>query len=173
MTHKTKGRFQPKWKRPYIVETVYSNGAYHFTDPNGDTLMMQINGKFLKKYYPRSCLIHTYGQRSTSPDQVNTTSLIKDSPWSVRWIRIWDLRCLGGHQIRSLAFNGSHHGRLTPEPTEYWWYYDAWCQHWRNDKVENSDFSLITLLMIKLMLHLWSRIHPDQSDRLGFEIPNA
>jgi len=51
MTHKTKGKFQPKWERPYVVETVYSNGAYQLTKSNGDTLMIPINGKFLKKYY--------------------------------------------------------------------------------------------------------------------------
>ena len=52
MTYKTKGKFQPKWEGPYVVETVYSNGAYCHTNPNGDMLMMPINGKFLMKYYP-------------------------------------------------------------------------------------------------------------------------
>jgi len=28
MTHETKGKFQPKWEGPFIVESVYSNGAY-------------------------------------------------------------------------------------------------------------------------------------------------
>ena len=28
MTHKTKGKFQPKWEGPFVVESVYSNGAY-------------------------------------------------------------------------------------------------------------------------------------------------
>jgi len=51
MTHKTKGKFQFKWEGPYVVETVYSNGAYHLINQNGDTLMMPINKKFLKKYY--------------------------------------------------------------------------------------------------------------------------
>ena len=36
---------------PFMVETVYSNGAYYLANPNGDTLMMPINNKFLKKYY--------------------------------------------------------------------------------------------------------------------------
>jgi len=27
MTYKTKGKFQPKWEGPFMVETVYSNGA--------------------------------------------------------------------------------------------------------------------------------------------------
>jgi len=35
-----------------MVEIIYSNGAYYLTNPKGDTLMMLINGKFLKKYYP-------------------------------------------------------------------------------------------------------------------------
>ena len=52
MTHKTKGKFQPKWEGPFVVESVYSNGAYRQINPEGDILMMPINGKFLKKYYP-------------------------------------------------------------------------------------------------------------------------
>ena len=52
MMHKTKGKFQPKWEGPFIVETVYSNGAYRLANQNGEMLMMPINGKFLKKYYP-------------------------------------------------------------------------------------------------------------------------
>ena len=52
MTHKTKGKFQPKWEGPFVIETVYSNGAYRLTTAEGDLLMMPINGKFLKKYYP-------------------------------------------------------------------------------------------------------------------------
>ena len=52
MTHKTKGKFQSKWEEPFIVESVYSNGAYCLITPDGDTLMMPINGRFLKKYYP-------------------------------------------------------------------------------------------------------------------------
>jgi len=41
MTHKTKGE-----------ESVYSNGAYRLITPYGDTFMMPINSRFLKKYYP-------------------------------------------------------------------------------------------------------------------------
>jgi len=52
MTHKTKEKFQPKWEGPFIVESVNSNGAYHLITPDGDMLMMPINDKFLKKYYP-------------------------------------------------------------------------------------------------------------------------
>jgi len=52
MTHKTKGKFQPKWERLFVVESIYSNGAYRLITPDDDTLMMTINNRFLKKYYP-------------------------------------------------------------------------------------------------------------------------
>jgi len=58
MTHKTKGKFQPKWEGPFVIETVYSNGAYRLMTAEGDLLMMPMimthktKGKFLKKYYP-------------------------------------------------------------------------------------------------------------------------
>ena len=51
ITHKSKGKFQPKWEGPFVIETVYSNGAYRLTTMEGDVLMMPINGKYLKKYY--------------------------------------------------------------------------------------------------------------------------
>jgi len=49
MTHKTKGKFSPKWEGLFVIETVYSNGAYRLMTPDGDLLMMPINGKFLKE----------------------------------------------------------------------------------------------------------------------------
>ena len=52
MTHKTKGKFQPKWEGPFVVESVYSNEVYRLITPDDDTLMIPINDKFLKKYYP-------------------------------------------------------------------------------------------------------------------------
>ena len=52
MTHKIKGKFQLKWEGPFVIETVYSNGEYRLITLDGDTLMMPINGRFLKKYYP-------------------------------------------------------------------------------------------------------------------------
>jgi len=52
MMHKNKGKFQPKWEGPFVVESVYLNGAYRLITPDGDMLMMLINGRFLKKYYP-------------------------------------------------------------------------------------------------------------------------
>ena len=52
MTHKTEGKFQPKWEGPFVIETVYSNGTYRLMTSDGDLLMMPINDRFLKKYYP-------------------------------------------------------------------------------------------------------------------------
>ena len=68
MTHKTKEKFQPKWEGPFVVESVYSNRAYRLITPDGDMLMMPINGRFLKKYYP---------WQDSSHDQVNITPLTK------------------------------------------------------------------------------------------------
>ena len=52
LNSKKKGKFEPKWEGPFVVETVYSSGAYRLVTKEGDRLMMPINGKFLKKYYP-------------------------------------------------------------------------------------------------------------------------
>ena len=52
MTHKMKRKFQPKWEGPFVVESVYSNRAYRLINTEDDILMMLINDKFLKKYYP-------------------------------------------------------------------------------------------------------------------------
>ena len=56
-THKTKGKFQPKWEGPFVIETVYSNGAYRLMTPDGDTLMMPIKGRFFKRYYLDTILL--------------------------------------------------------------------------------------------------------------------
>ena len=52
ITYKIKGKFQPKWEGPFIVKSVYPNGAYRLITPSVDMLMMPINIRFLKKYYP-------------------------------------------------------------------------------------------------------------------------
>ena len=52
MTYKTKEKFQLKWEGPFIIELVYTNEAYYFITPDGDMLMVSINDRFLKKYYP-------------------------------------------------------------------------------------------------------------------------
>jgi hypothetical protein len=51
VTHKTKGKFEPKWEGPYIIEQVYDGGAYQLVDGQGERPMPPINGRFLKKYF--------------------------------------------------------------------------------------------------------------------------
>lgn len=48
ITHKSKGEFDEKWEGPFIVDTVYSNGAYSLITQDGDRYLNPINGKFLK-----------------------------------------------------------------------------------------------------------------------------
>src|SRR5436189_5676035 len=43
-THESKAKFQPKWEGSFVIETVYSNGAYRLTTMEGYVLMMPING---------------------------------------------------------------------------------------------------------------------------------
>ena len=50
MTHKTKSKFTSKWDGPYVVQEVYTNGAYKIVEENG-LRIGPINGKFLKRYY--------------------------------------------------------------------------------------------------------------------------
>jgi hypothetical protein len=51
VTHKTKGKFEPKWEGPYAIEQVYDRGAYQLADPQGAQPMPPINGRFLKKIF--------------------------------------------------------------------------------------------------------------------------
>jgi len=39
-------------EKPFVIESIYSNGAYHLITLDGDTLMMPINDISLKKHYP-------------------------------------------------------------------------------------------------------------------------
>jgi hypothetical protein len=43
-------KFLSKWDGPYVVQEVYTNGAYKIVDENG-LRIGPINGKFLKRYY--------------------------------------------------------------------------------------------------------------------------
>ncbi|KAG9458863.1 hypothetical protein H6P81_003371 [Aristolochia fimbriata] len=47
------GKFAPKWEGPFVVQEVYTNGAYKLVTPEGRRLPA-INGKFLKNF------IHEY-----------------------------------------------------------------------------------------------------------------
>ncbi|XP_074290337.1 uncharacterized protein LOC141617066 [Silene latifolia] len=49
-SHKPVGKFTSKWDGPYMVQEVYTNGAYKIADEDG-VLIGPINGKFLKRYY--------------------------------------------------------------------------------------------------------------------------
>ena len=51
VTHKTKGKFEPKWEGPYIIEQAYDGGAYQLVDHQGARPCPPINGRFLKKYF--------------------------------------------------------------------------------------------------------------------------
>jgi hypothetical protein len=51
VTHKIRGKFEPKWEGPYIVEQAYDGGAYQLIDCQGIRPMPPINGRFLKKYF--------------------------------------------------------------------------------------------------------------------------
>ena len=50
--HKSKSKFKPKWEGPFVIDKVFSNGAYALLNMEGDRCMLPINGKFLKRYYP-------------------------------------------------------------------------------------------------------------------------
>ena len=51
ITHRTKNKFISKWDGPYVVQEVYTNGAYKLVAEDG-LRIGPINGKFLKRYYP-------------------------------------------------------------------------------------------------------------------------
>lgn len=48
MMYKINGKFQPKSKWSFVVEMVYSIGAYHLINQDSDMMMISINGKFIK-----------------------------------------------------------------------------------------------------------------------------
>jgi hypothetical protein len=51
ITHKTRGKFEPKWEWPFIIEQVYDGGAYQLVDHQGLRSMPPVNGRYLKKYF--------------------------------------------------------------------------------------------------------------------------
>ena len=51
VAHKSRGKFEPKWEGPYVIEKVYDGGAYQLVDHDGKRPIPPINGRFLKKYY--------------------------------------------------------------------------------------------------------------------------
>ena len=87
-----------------------------------------------------------------------------------RWIRVWGPRCLGECQRKVSSCDRSHHGRPMPSRPSIVdiMMHDVNIE--AKNKVRNFSFRFVTLLVIMLILHLWSKLHPDQSDGLGFEI---
>ena len=51
ISHKLKSKFTSKWDGTYVIQEVYSSGAYKLVNADG-LRIGPINGKFLKKYYP-------------------------------------------------------------------------------------------------------------------------
>ena len=49
-TYRTGNKFTLKWDGPYVVQEVYTNGAYKLIDNDG-VRIGSINGKFLKCFY--------------------------------------------------------------------------------------------------------------------------
>ena len=49
-THRTGNKFTSKWDGHYVVQEVYTNGAYKLIDNDGIRIG-PINGKFLKRFY--------------------------------------------------------------------------------------------------------------------------
>ncbi|KAM2322865.1 hypothetical protein FF1_019496 [Malus domestica] len=50
ITHKTKSKFTLKWDGPYVIQEVYTNGAYLIMAEDGLKIGF-INGRFLKRHY--------------------------------------------------------------------------------------------------------------------------
>ncbi|KAM2346943.1 hypothetical protein ACFXTH_010619 [Malus domestica] len=47
------GKWSPTWEGPFVIHKVLGKGAYHLRDQTGLIHKLPINGKFLKKYYPK------------------------------------------------------------------------------------------------------------------------
>ena len=45
------GKFNPMWRRPYVVKCVLEKGAYDLVDYKGMALVEPRNGLYLKNYY--------------------------------------------------------------------------------------------------------------------------
>ena len=50
MKNRIGNKFLSKWDGPYVVQEVYTNGAYKIVDQDG-VRVNPINGRFLKQYY--------------------------------------------------------------------------------------------------------------------------
>lgn len=46
----SRGNFDQKWEGPYVVQKVFTNGAYQLVTQDGDRTLPPINGCFIKRY---------------------------------------------------------------------------------------------------------------------------
>jgi hypothetical protein len=51
ITHHMQVKFELKWEGPFVLNDVYSNGAYQIILTDGEYYPQPINGKLLKRYY--------------------------------------------------------------------------------------------------------------------------
>ncbi|KAG2546243.1 hypothetical protein PVAP13_9KG043229 [Panicum virgatum] len=65
VTHKTKGKFEPKWEGPYIIEQAYDGGAYQLVDHQGARPCPPINGRILSLCFDGSSVAHQCGMASS------------------------------------------------------------------------------------------------------------
>jgi len=82
-THKTNGKFQPKWEGHFVVEIIYSNRAYRLANSNGDTLKILENVLSMITFY-------TSDQISIIHDHVNVIPLVIKSDSSDYSISSWN-----------------------------------------------------------------------------------
>ncbi|KAF7154329.1 hypothetical protein RHSIM_Rhsim01G0139100 [Rhododendron simsii] len=50
ISRRTKGKLEPKWDGPYVIEKVYSNGAYLLITMDGERIIPPTNARFLKSW---------------------------------------------------------------------------------------------------------------------------
>src|SRR5436309_11335875 len=51
LDHSHSGKFNPKWKGPFIIQRILPNGAYTLATNEGQLLRTPINGNLLKLYH--------------------------------------------------------------------------------------------------------------------------
>ena len=50
LDHSHSGKFNPKWKGPFIIHQILPHGAYKLCTVEGQLLLTPINGNLLKSY---------------------------------------------------------------------------------------------------------------------------
>src|SRR6266487_2306422 len=76
------GKWSPNWEGPFKISQIYSNGAYEIEELTSERRILNINGKYLKKYKPTLCVINIcHGSVSSNL----FTVLFKNPCGLVRW----------------------------------------------------------------------------------------